>query len=170
MISPALQQLYDEHETILMAVDRLRNTIDSHDLAGRAKELRALLLFFREYADDYHHQKEEAILFPALVEANPGIEALIGSLEDHHALFRESLATAEAAMNGMDWEIASATFDKYASDLIDHISAENNELFVAAEDLLSEAEMERMHFQFIDTDRELGIEQKQLLEGLVNGG
>jgi len=165
-----MQQLYNEHETILLAVDRLRNFIGSRDLANQAGELRALLLFFREYADGYHHQKEEAILFPILVEANPGIEALIGSLEDHHALFRESLATAEAAMNGMDWNTAYVTFDKYASDLVDHISAENDELFVAAEDMLSDGEKERIHYQFIDADRELGVEQKQLLEGVVNGG
>ncbi len=165
-----MQQLYDEHEIILMAIDRLRNLIEPRDLASRAEELRALLLFFRGYADGYHHQKEEAILFPILIEANPGIEGLIGSLEDHHAQFRESLATAEAAMNVMDWDTASATFDKYAFDLLDHISAENDELFVAADDLLSDGEKERIYYQFIDADRELGIEQKQLLEGVVNGG
>jgi hemerythrin-like domain-containing protein len=169
MISPALQQLYDEHDTILMAIDSLRSVLDSLDLASREEEVRALLAFFREYADGYHHKKEEDVLFPALAQANPAIEMLTESLAEHHTLFREALATAEAAMDTNDWEAVRASLDKYASDLIDHISAENDELFVAAEDMLSDSEKERIHYQFLDADRELGVERKQLFEQEVNG-
>ncbi|MDP4199812.1 MAG: hemerythrin domain-containing protein [Bacteroidota bacterium] len=165
-----MQQLYDEHETILVAIDRLKNELRADDPASQAEQLRTLLLFFREYADGYHHQKEDDILFPALADANPAIEMLTGSLEDHHALFRESLAAAEAAINANDWKTTCATFEKYASDLIDHISAENDELFVAAEDVLSDSDRERIHFQFLDTDRELGIERKKQWEEEMSRG
>ena len=170
MISPALQQLYDEHEVILQAIDRLRRILSAQDMASQNEELRALLTFFREYADGYHHQKEEAILFPALADANPAIEMLTGSLAEHHELFRDALASAEEAMDSGDWDVASTTLAKYASDLADHISAENDELFVAADDMLSESEKERMYYQFLDSDRELGLEQKQIFEDEVTNG
>ena len=183
MISPALQQLYDEHDIILMAADRLRNMLDSPtpfeeepapfeeepDLSIRSEELRALLTFFREYADGYHHQKEEDILFPALAEANPAMEMLTGSLTEHHVLFREALTNAQAMMETNDWETARITLRAYIADLADHISAENDELFVAAEDMLAESDKERIHFQFLDGDRELGLERKRLFEEEVKG-
>ena len=170
MISPALQQLYDEHEVIQRAIDRLQILLASPDLASQADELRALLLFFRQYADGYHHRKEEDLLFLALAAANPAIESLTGSLAEHHELFRESLASAEAAMDADDWETARTTFDQYASGLIDHMSAENDELFVAADDMMSESELDRLYYQFQDADRELGVERKQLLEMEMSNG
>ncbi len=170
MISPALQQLYDEHEVIQRAIDRLQILLASADLARQANELRALLLFFREYADGYHHRKEEDLLFLALAAANPAIESLTGSLSEHHQHFREALAVAEAAMDANDWEMARTTFERYASDLIDHMSAENDELFVAADDMMSESELERLYYQFQDADRELGVERKQELEVEVTNG
>ncbi len=164
MISPALQQLYDEHEVILVAIERLRSVLVAQDLASHAEELQSLLAFFREYADGYHHKKEEEILFLALADANPAIENLTESLAEHHTLFREALAIVDVAMDTNDWETVRATLDKYASDLIDHISAENDELFVAAEDMLSESEKDRIRYQFLDADRELGEDRKKLLE------
>jgi hemerythrin-like domain-containing protein len=170
MISPALQQLYDEHETIMLAIDRLRSVLELQDLASQSEELRTLIAFFREYADGYHHQKEEEVLFPALLQINPAIEMLTESLAEHHGLFREAVSTAVAAIENEDWETTRATLDKYASDLVDHISAENDELFVAADDMLSESEKERIHYQFLDCDRALGVDRKHLFEEEVTGG
>ena len=170
MISPALQQLYDEHEIILQAIDRLRSILEFPDLASQREELRALLTFFRDYADGYHHLKEEAVLFPALAEANPAMEMLTTSLSEHHTLFREALASAQAAMDDDAWELARQTLDKYASDLVDHISAENDELFVASDDILSSSEKDRMYYKFLDCDRELGAIHKNYFEEKVSRG
>ena len=169
MPSPALQQLYDEHETILLGIDRLQEILRSPELASLQAELRELITFFREYADGYHHEKEEEILFPALGEANPAMGMLTESLEEHHELFREALASASAALDTEDWESARRTLKLYASDLTDHISAENDELFVAADDILTDAEKERIQYQFLDADRELGVERKLLFEQEVSG-
>ena len=170
MISPAIQQLYDEHETILRAIDQLRRILESPDLASRNEELRSLLLFFRDYADGYHHLKEEEVLFPALAEANSAMEAITESLSEHHTLFREALASTESAMDSNDWESARTTLEKYASDLVDHISAENDELFVVSDDLLSTSEMDRMYYKFLDCDRELGAVRKNHFEEVVGRG
>ena len=169
MISPALQQLYNEHETILKVLERMHEVLRSPDLSARADDLRQIISFFREYGDGFHHGKEEQILFPRLADANPAIETLTESLTDHHVLFREALARAEGALNMKDWATVEKTLRSYAADLTDHISAENDELFVAAEDILSDEEKEKIYFQFIDHDRECGDDHKRILEEDAQG-
>ncbi len=168
MISSALQQLYNEHLHILLVIDQLREVVESHDLASRGEEVRALLDFFREYGDNFHHHKEEHILFPVLAETNPGIALLIENLEEHHEQFRDALTAADSALADEDWGSVRDTLIKYVSDLTDHISAEDEALFVSADEMLTESEKERIHFLFMDADRELGVDRKQEYEGLAH--
>ncbi len=170
MVSPALQQLYDEHEVILAASDRLRSLLESPDLPERSVELLHLLEFFGEYADTYHHKKEEEVLFPALANTNPVMDMLTGSLIEHHTLFREAIANARSAVNAKDWNTVRSVLEKYIGELGDHISAENDELFVAAEDVIEDREKERIYFQFMDCDEELGTERKHEFERAVTNG
>lgn len=48
----------------------------------------------------------------------------------------------------------------YNNDLLDHIAAENDELFVLAQSLLSESELEKIYFHFKDVDMQLGEDRK----------
>lgn len=168
MISNALQQLYDEHETIMAMIDRMRALLDSNDRADRADELREILSFFREYADGFHHAKEEKVLFPRLRQLAPMLESIVGDLSEHHEMFRETLQLAEATLEAGDWIDVERILDGYASALCDHISAENDELFVVADEMLDEAEKERIAFLFVDCDEERGVGRKRLLEANAN--
>ncbi len=47
---------------------------------------------------------------------------------------------------------------------MDHIAVENDEVFQAAETLFSEDEMEKMYYQCLDSDAELGNSTKAELE------
>ena len=49
-------------------------------------------------------------------------------------------------------------------DLLDHIAAENDELFVLAETLMEEDDLETIYFKFKDIDLELGEDRKVELE------
>jgi hemerythrin-like domain-containing protein len=167
MTSNALQQLYDEHDSILAVVDHMRTLLNSPDLQSHADELRWILSFLREYGDGYHHGKEEDLLFPQLSQASPMFASLVDSLADHHALFREMLQRAERALAAEEWPLLGETLNTYASDLCDHISAENDELFVAAEEMLGDDEKERISFLFADRDRERGEARKLDLENHV---
>ena len=54
-------------------------------------------------------------------------------------------------------------------DLLDHIAAENDELFVLAETLMSEDELETIYFKFKDIDMELGeVNKIELEESIAN--
>jgi hypothetical protein len=53
--------------------------------------------------------------------------------------------------------------------LTDHISAEDDELFITAEELLDDDEKESLYFSFLDKDRELDENKKIEYEERILG-
>ena len=166
MNSQAMAMLYDEHEVILQEMQALRQFLETGNLAEGRDELARFFDFFRTYADKYHHQKEEDLLFSLLKDRHAGLTNIVEALETHHELFRDYLKDAEAALHQQNWESARSTLQRYLSDLTDHISAENDELFIAVDEGLSEAEKERLYFSFLDKDAELGVDLKKQYENV----
>ncbi|HMU14802.1 MAG: hemerythrin domain-containing protein [Bacteroidetes bacterium] len=159
-----------EHEMIQRAgktIDALANSWEK-DPAQFEQAVRNLVEFFRDYADGFHHRKEEEVLFPALRD-HPEfvIPEMIDSLMQHHEEFREYTADIEQALADGDHAQAHKLLTRYMRDLEDHISAENDELFVLAENLLGKKEREDVYFRFMDIDRQLGEDRKKELEELL---
>jgi hemerythrin-like domain-containing protein len=158
--------LLAEHD-VISRVENLIPRLDGHwkiSREGYEAAVNLLISFFREYGDKFHHYKEEQVLFPKL---NSNFEfsqpTLLEELEDHHEMFREYMASLETSLRAQDYEKVQSTLQSYTSDLLDHIAAENDELFVMAESLLSEEELEAMYFDFEDFDRQIGTEIKRQL-------
>ena len=164
MHTEALQMLYDEHQVILQKAKKLRQLLQSEELESKQLPIRQYLTFFRTYGDAFHHQKEEDLLFSYLRLTQPGLVPIVEALEEHHEMFRENLSEIEQAINDGDWVRVRKNFESHLSDLEDHISAEDDELFVSAESALSTAEKERLFFAFQDKDEELGKNLKTQYE------
>lgn len=165
-----IQVLLDEHDIIAAAEDIVRSLRNSWEKNAEAyaEKVRRLLAFFREYSDQFHHHKEEAVLFKKLRE-NPDfmLHDIIGELENHHEMFRECVAEIEASLRQKGWAETQHILEGYMNDLLDHIAVENDELFGMAESVFSKDELEHIYFLFEDIDRDLGLERKrQLVEGL----
>jgi len=129
-----------------------------------------LVVFFREYADAYHHRKEEDVLFPAIKD-HPDfvLQEIIDEFEQHHEDFREYTSDVMEALEESDFEGAYKEINTYLEELLDHIGAENDELFVLAETLMDEEDLETIFFKFKDIDMELGEERKKELEaGMIS--
>jgi len=168
MNNKAIELLYHEHDVILKGIEKAETLLATADLPVASQQLHDLLDFFSLYGDRYHHQKEEEVLFKVLGDAQPGIgNGIVGALEDHHAMFRENILAIREAIDEGEWSRVKQVFLTYLSDLRDHISAENDELFVTAEMELGEEELEKMYFAFLDKDAELGEERKQALENQI---
>lgn len=168
MHSKAMQLLYDEHDVILRAAERLQALLRTEDLTAQPARLEALLDFFRDYADGYHHRKEEDTLFAVLSNANPMLgSSIVEALTEHHQMFRDMLKEARAALAEGKGEPLRRLLGQYLANLRDHISAENDELFITAEEVLDDGEKEKLYFSFLDRDRELGTERKQQLEARI---
>jgi len=171
MYSDAMQLLFDEHEIILEAIDQCRELLGKEDWFERQQSLEWFLNFFRQYGDEYHHQKEEDILFTLLARENSLLgESLVESLKEHHVMFREELSEAREALSESDWKRAEKIVRQYLRYLTDHISAENDELFITADEILDDATKESVYFSFLDKDRELGEAHKREFEEKVRNG
>ncbi|MBK9283015.1 MAG: hemerythrin domain-containing protein [Sphingobacteriaceae bacterium] len=129
------------------------------------KQVEYIFYFLQKYSDGYHHFKEEEILFPAMSQ-HPEflLQGILDELKEHHENFREYIAEAIDALEEKNFEKVQSILEKLITELMDHIAIENDELFVMAENLFTEKELEEIFFRFSDIDRELGKENKLEIE------
>lgn len=162
MNNDPISVLNREHEIIKKAVAILKSVGASALSPDEMKrQYLTLIGFFRNYADGYHHQKEEEALFPALEEKSEILsEGILKEMFDQHESMRGMIRESEALLNKNDIIAARKCLEEYAEALLDHIAVEDDELFITASDLLSEPEQERMFFSFMDADRERGDDKK----------
>ncbi len=158
--------LYKEHEVIV-------NVIDSVQMAGELlhpnpdrykRVVVELIRFFREYADRYHHFKEEEILFPEMGKKSEIVQSgILCEMIDHHVEFRSQLRMIEFQLAEGNLEKANAALRAYSNELLDHIAIENDEVFQMADSLFTAQELEQIECRFLDCDRDLGEDRKEYL-------
>ncbi len=149
--------LVDEHVLILKGLDFLRIARDHIEQNQLPSELffEKAVSFFRNYADKYHHYKEEFLMFGFLARKKEGLMDLeIGSLRLQHETGRESLTKLEKSIQGysMRNEIAITTLlgnmASFTSVLSRHIFMEDNFFFPMVEKELTSDEKEILFDQF----------------------
>jgi hemerythrin-like domain-containing protein len=169
MNKPA-QILFAEHEVITNAIAVMNEAENHiHDDSMRYETLmKTMLLFFRNYADKYHHWKEEEVLFPEMIKKNELLEdGAIKEMLENHDDFRIMLRDAEVMLEKKAYDATSKMLHVYAEALLDHIAVENEEIFQMLETLFDESELEKIYFRFEDCDNELGLEDKIRMEELI---
>lgn len=171
MESNPIKVMYDEH-FIIKKSEKIINSIDclwEKDASRYIEIVTQLIDFFRNYSDGYHHHKEEGILFPA-IKNHPDfvLQEMIDEFNEHHNSFREYTKDIVEALDNNEFPKSYNLMQEYFNDLLDHIAAEDEELFVLAETLLSDNELETMYFKFKDVDMELGEERKKTYEQMID--
>jgi hemerythrin-like domain-containing protein len=143
----ALQSLAADHRLIRQTLDAFElyvGYVEARLPVGRA-DLKRFVEFFESYADAYHHGKEEALLFPALVMAgldwNDDPLARIRREHDQEHYLMSTLSHAGLA-NEVWSEDDRRHFLAMAKEFIlfqrNHMRFENVEVFPRAERVLSE--------------------------------
>ena len=162
-----LEVLLTEHEVISKLQDviptiRKQWEKDENSYENSIKEI---CDFLEKYSDGYHHHKEEEVLFPALND-HPEflLQGILVELKEHHENFREYLVDIRTALDAKNYSVVQSVLERLITELMDHIAVENEELFVMAENLFTEQELEKMYFDFADIDRDLGELSKVELE------
>jgi hemerythrin-like domain-containing protein len=151
------QELVNEHVHILRGLDFLRiarDKIEKNQLPPKSF-FKKTILFFRNYADQYHHYKEEFLMFGFLAQKKGGLLDLeIGSLRHQHEAGRECITRIEKSINGyaMKNEIAITgllqNLSSFISILSRHIYREDNLFFPMVEKELSLNEKTTLLEQF----------------------
>ncbi|MBI5857708.1 MAG: hemerythrin domain-containing protein [Sphingobacteriales bacterium] len=159
--------LVAEHNVILDAGKLIEsnNKLWETDPSAYKEFVNSLFDFFSVYADEFHHQKEEEILFPAISKVNElaGM-SIVQELTEHHEDFRQLVQEIHKVFDQQDYVSTQRYLEMYMEKLKDHIAAENDELFPMADDILSADEINRLYYKCIDKDEELGIERKKEYE------
>lgn len=130
--------------------------------------------FIRNYADRFHHAKEEDILFKSLVEngmpaENSPVAAMLMAHDQGRAFVRNMEAAALKALAGEPDQVPAIAENAYGyvALLRDHIDKEDNILYPLAERVLPEAMRPAMAEGYAEAGaRTPGLEEtyRQLVE------
>ncbi len=166
----ATEDLIDNHTIIQKVMDMMEEITKVND--PETEHLEFIVGFIREYADGFHHAKEEGLLFPKLVEKGiPNEFGPIGMMLREHVEgrnFVKGIADNLALYKSGNKDALQSIYmnmNGYINLLRNHISKENNILFRMADQVLSEEEQILMLKHFKETES-LGIGKARIDEFL----
>jgi hemerythrin-like domain-containing protein len=151
-----------EHRVIeqaMRALDGMCFRIRTGDDAP-SEELSKLLDFIRNYADGFHHAKEETHFFPALEQIGiPDENGPLAFLREEHETERRLLSDLELAVE--EYRHDSAAGAKFVSaalqfkdHLIEHMQHEEAILFRLAEEMLDDRVKDALTHSFAEENAE----------------
>ncbi len=142
------QVMVDEHKLILRMIDLVEKNTELA-IKGKFSDWNFYLDavdFIRNFADRFHHAKEEDILFKALVDNgmprnNSPVAAMLMAHDQGRAFVRNMEMVAQQAIAGesVQVEVLVDNARGYVELLRDHIDKEDNILYPLAERVLPEA-------------------------------
>ena len=139
-----IEDLRAEHELIERVLGSLRAFVTAR-LAGEGDTADGprFMAFFRLYAGDFHHEKEEAVLFRALVDQAeiPAERGPVAALTGEHRRMGLILMALEAQLAAplnteADGQALQSLAVEYSHALWRHIDAENSVLFPEGQERL----------------------------------
>lgn len=147
-------RLEEEHEKIRKVLAAIRDTAHKGADAD-ADFLRDAIDFAQNFADDFHHAKEEKILFKHMADNGmPREHSPIGMMEHEHDIMRTLVQTAAKELSKDDPDVAKAAehLDKFAETLQEHIHKENTILYPMANRLFTPDIQEGLEKEFDEAD------------------
>ena len=160
----ALKMLSDEHENILKVIDAL---LQECELLQKGKKIDAdffesIIDFIKNYADKFHHAKEEEILFSELNKDNvlAGCKPVQQMLYEHD-LGRNFVGELENGIKGGDKKKIIENAGGYASLLKEHIFKEDNILYPMADDVLNNEVKKKIFNRFVQVEKKFIKEKKR---------
>jgi len=150
--------LSEEHQNILKVIDGVLSECNEFEKGKDFdKEYFAEVIgFIKNYADGYHHAKEEDILFKAMLEniGNLHCNPIPVMLHEHNE-GRQYIKNLEEGIANSDKEQILTNARGYCLLLQDHIYKEDNVLYPMAEEALSEEQKEEVQAKYKQVKDEL---------------
>lgn len=155
--------LSSEHRVIELVLDCLDRIVAEANATGRldAASARDAVSFFRTFADQCHHGKEEVHLFPAMeAKGFPRDGGPTGVMFAEHETGRACVRTmsetidAAAAGDGAALQRFAAAGAGYVGLLRQHIEKEDHCLFSMADEVLTDEDQAELMAKFEKTEAE----------------
>ena len=174
----AMRQLRDEHEGIKLMLDVLKEVVTLGETERKLDldHIERMLEFFKVFVDKCHHGKEEDLLFPELVKhgiLNEG--GPIGVMLSEHGQGRKYIQGMADSLPGLRRGTPEAAklfkenANGYISLLTQHISKENDVLFMTGDKVLSTQENETLleAFEKLEVER-IGVGKHEEFHKLLH--
>lgn len=151
-----IEQLIEEHRNILRGVKLLEVTAKmANDKELPKQESLDLIHFFKMYADDGHHAKEEKLLFSKLIEKDNSLKSEtspLGVLAEQHVTARSLIGNLSKIDDTYPFHV-----EDYSTLIKRHIDIEDEIFPVLTNDLLDSNEIQVLisSFQTEDATRNL---------------
>lgn len=156
-----------EHRHITAVIQSLSDAVAAWDTRQplNAQKLRSVVEFLRVYADQRHHQREEGIFFPLLVQRGvPPQGCPIGGLNNEHEKGRalvsalaEGITAYEQKRSGADYTLRQ-TLQEIVELYRKHLWMEDAMVFPMAEKLVTETDNQALKEKFDALDRRIGAD------------
>ena len=144
-------ELSEEHQNILRVIDALLekcNQIENGESAEPAY-FGDVISFIKNYADGFHHHKEEDILFKAMLESGDCMHCNpIPVMLYEHDEGRHYVKMMQEALESENMDLMIENARNYCLLLQNHIYKEDNILYPMAEEALSEEQKEAVESQY----------------------
>ena len=152
-----------EHYPIIEVASTLSAMRVSHDIDSEV--LKKAVEFIRRFADRYHHEKEEKVVFEKAREKKIDISP-IEAMEREHEMTRSRVKEAAESLERGDIVNAIVNLREWANFIPDHIDRENYSLFPGLDRVFSEKEKIELMNEFREVDERLGTidEMKRLAD------
>lgn len=152
--SPPMKRLVDEHVLIKRWITLIPKVIDNLDIVLKGVD------FIRNYADKFHHAKEEEILFKYFDE---NLDILKTMHEDHETGRAHVRAIIEA-VERRDKNAIAEHLNGYKELLTEHIKKEDEILYPWIDRNLSMRQIGELYNRFVETDSSFGDAPKRYEE------
>ena len=153
--APPLQELVDEHKVIkrvLALIPQFTCALGSPLNTQEQQMLYAIVDFVRNFADRFHHAKEEDLLFKYF---DPGAAILV-AMHEEHELGRAHIRSALDGIERGDTTCVRKHLTAYRELLTEHIRKEDDILYPWMERQLTDAQIGRLFAQFREVDAKFG--------------
>ena len=132
--------LSNEHKNILKVIESLGEEVDGleSDKKIDSKFFTKVIEFIRNYADKFHHAKEEDILFKEFCKEEENLHCNpVEQMLHEHELGRNFVKEMEEGVEESDKKKVIENATGYSSLLQEHIFKEDNILYPMADEALS---------------------------------
>jgi hemerythrin-like domain-containing protein len=151
-LCPPLRELVDEHSLIKRLLRLLPAILDGMDAQadGIEKTINECIGFIREFADEFHHAKEEKILF-SYFDAKSDI---IASFLKEHDMGRTHVRAAREGLAAGEHRAVREQLLAYAALLTEHIQKEDEVLYPWMNRTLSDNQVGRLFSDFANVNNQ----------------
>ncbi len=149
--SPPIRRLVEEHyliKRLLSLIPEIAGSLDLKEPKNRDAVL-AIVDFIKDYADKYHHAKEEEILFKYFDESSN----IIGIMLEDHKTARGYVKTILEALEEKNTDKASHALLLYHDLLSEHIKREDEILYRWIDRNISDSAIGELYSRFDEADK-----------------